>query len=87
MEKSFTITTSLGKIKVKTPAIAWIHFKGTPATPKDEIWLHNGDRLSGEIAGTALRWRDPSGTVQTVPYRNIHTIARMLDVGRGGARP
>jgi hypothetical protein len=85
-EKSFTIATSLGRIKVKVTAIAWIHFKGTPATPKDELWLHNGDRLSGTIVGTALQWRDSSGDVHTVPYRKIHTISRMLDVGRGGTR-
>jgi hypothetical protein len=74
LDKSITIASILGRVQVKTSAIAWIHFSGTPGAKADELWLHNGDRISGVISGTKLRWRDSSKRTHAVPYRNIHSV-------------
>jgi hypothetical protein len=75
LDPSITIATALGKLPLKTDLIAWIHFKGTPGTPSDEVWLHNGDRLTGKIAGKQVRWRDATtGKILTIPYARVHTI-------------
>jgi len=74
IDKAIAIVSPLGKMQVKARAIAWIHFNGTPGVATDEIWLHNGDRISGTISGTSLRWRDTSGTTQSIPCRRIHSV-------------
>jgi hypothetical protein len=74
IDKSITIASMLGRVRVKTSAIAWIHFNGTPSAKSDELWLHNGDRISGVISGTKLRWRDSSDRTHAIPYRNIHSV-------------
>jgi len=74
LDKYITITTPLGSVRMKASAIAWIHFKGTPGVAADEVWLHNGDRLTGELAGTQVRWRDTSKTTLVIPFSKIHSI-------------
>ena len=74
LDTSFTISSALGRMKIKSSAIAWIHFKGTPSAPTDEIWLHNGDRISGSISGPSIRWRDSEGNTQRIPHKRIHSI-------------
>lgn len=74
LDKSITIASILGRVRIKASAIAWIHFNGTPGAKADELWLHNGDRISGVISGTTLRWRDSSKRTRAIPYRNIHSV-------------
>ncbi len=74
LEKTIAITTLLGRHRIPRSAIAWIHFKGTPTATVDEIWLHNGDRLSGTILGRSVRWRDSSKNTHVIPFQKIHSI-------------
>lgn len=74
LEKTVTIRSIFGPVRVQTSAIAWIHFQGTPGMKTDEVWLHNGDRLSGSIEGTKVRWRISSKETFDVPHDLIHSI-------------
>ena len=74
LDNQFTIKTLLGRIRLKASAIAWIHMRGTPTATSDEVWLHSGDRLTGTLAGTRVRWRDASGATRVIPFTKVHSI-------------
>jgi hypothetical protein len=59
--------------------VAWIHFTNPPQFAVDEIWLHSGDRLSGKVIGTGIRFRPADGKEIKVSYTAINTL--MLDGG------
>jgi hypothetical protein len=73
-EKGFTIRAELGRVRVETRRITWVHFKDPPDLGQDEIWLRTGDRLSGTIALKAVRFKTDQGEVMSVPRSAIHSI-------------
>ena len=61
LDTAFDIQSDLGKLRVTTDRIAWIHFRNPPQAPDDEIWLVNGDRLSGAIEQEAVDFQPEGG--------------------------
>ena len=74
LEKGFTIRADLGKVRVETRRITWVHLKDAPDLGQDEIWLRTGDRLSGTVAMKAVRFKTDQGDVMSVPRSAIHSI-------------
>ena len=86
LDRAFTIRTSLGTITAPTRTIQWIHFKRPPQMPTDELWLHNGDHLTGVLAGSAVRFKPLDGATLEIPYRAIHTIIVNQTMNPNGPR-
>ncbi len=74
LEQAFDIQSALGKLKITTDRIAWIHFRNPPQAPEDEIWLINGDRLSGAIEREAVEFQPDGGDPRRIPRERIHTL-------------
>lgn len=74
MDKSFDISSVFGKISVKTESITWIHFMNPPQFKQDEIWLKNGDRLTGKIKQDIILFKLEDGTRREISRDAIHTI-------------
>ena len=86
LDEAFDIVSGLGPLRIVTDHIRRIHFRNPPQTPTDEIWLANGDRLSGTIQQDGVEFQPDGGKRMTVPRERIHTVM----VGQGidpGARP
>lgn len=74
LNKQFGITTDFGDFDLPRKEVAWIHFRNPPQFEVDEIWLHSGDRLSGKVTDTAIRFRREGGKEIQVPCKAIHTV-------------
>ena|SRR5438034_450729 len=74
LDQAFDIQSGLGKLTIATDGITWIHFRNPPQTPADEIWLANGDRLSGAIAQDAVGFQPEGGPKLRLPREQIHTV-------------
>jgi len=74
LDTAFDIQSNLGKLRVTTDRIAWIHFRNPPQSPDDEIWLVNGDRLSGAIEQEAVDFQPEGGERRRIPLDRIHTL-------------
>ena len=86
LDEAFDIQSDLGALTIATDHIRRIHFQNPPQTPADEIWLANGDRLSGTIQQDAVGFQPEGGPKLRVPRGQIHTVM----IGQGidaGARP
>ena len=79
LDTAFEITSGLGALEIATDRIAWIHFRNPPQQPEDEIWLANGDRLSGAIRQDAVEFQPDGAGRLSIPCERIHTIL----VGQG----
>ena len=73
-ERSFSIRTAFGNLRVETKRITWIHLKDPPDLAQDEIWLKTGDRLTGPVRPRTVRFRTVSGEAMDVPREAIHSI-------------
>ena len=73
LDRSLTIRSGLGALEVELQRIRWVHFQNPPEFERDELWLDSGDRVSGQIEGTGIRFKGPGGTLE-IPYASIHTI-------------
>ena len=82
-EKQFEIKSDLGKVKVPTKKIAWVHFKNSPRLDSDEIWLVTGDRLSGNISGKLISFKPDAGETLKIPCKAILTLIVGARMGRG----
>lgn len=74
LERSFSIRTAFGHIRVETKKIAWVHLKDAPVLIEDEIWLKTGDRLTGDVEPRTIRFRTVAGEMLAVPRDAIHSI-------------
>jgi hypothetical protein len=74
LDDSFDIQTDLGKLTIVTDRMRRIHFRNPPQTPADEIWLANGDRLSGAIQRDAVAFQPEGGPKLHIPREQIHTV-------------
>lgn len=74
LNKSFAIKSSFGAVTVKTAEITWIHFKNTPRFKQDEVWLKNGDRLSGKIGLDHIDFKADTGDRLKIHRDSIHTV-------------
>ena len=90
-EKSFSIRAAFGRMRVETKRITWVHLKDAPDLTQDEIWLKNGDRLTGAVELQSVRFRTMAGEGLRVPRAAIHSIligasfsARAPGLGVGG---
>jgi len=83
LDRAFDIQSDLGKLKITADRIAWIHFRNPPQAPEDEIWLTNGDRLSGAIEQEAVNFQPEGGDGRRIPRERIHTlmIGQGVDLG------
>ena len=79
LNKDFRIRATFGNLVLAKDKVAWIHFTNPPQFEVDEVWLHSGDRVSGKLTGTGVRFRPAGGKVMRVPYSAINTL--MLDGG------
>ena len=86
LDSSFEIETGLGVLAVATERIAWIHFRNPPQVPDDQLWLANGDRLTGALRRNGIEFQPQGGKPMSIPRERIHTVM----IGHGldaGARP
>ncbi|HKQ58267.1 MAG TPA: hypothetical protein VJY35_10410 [Candidatus Eisenbacteria bacterium] len=74
MEKSLTMRSKLGTLRVDLKRTRWVHFRNPPEFPVDELWLETGDRLTGTIEGSTIRFRERGGATLEIPHRAIHTM-------------
>jgi len=74
LNQTFSIRASLGKIRVETKRITWVHLKDSPDLAQDEIWLKTGDHLTGTIEVKTVSFRTDQGTTMAVPRQAIHSI-------------
>lgn len=74
LDRAFSIRAALGRIRVETRRITWVHLEDTPDLAQDEIWLKTGDRLSGTVELKTVRFRTDGGEVLDVPRAAIHSI-------------
>ena len=74
LDRVFAIRSSLGRVRVKTEEVAWIHFANGRDVQKDEVWLKTGDRLSGSVEQGRVRFRTDGGDILEVPREAIHSI-------------
>lgn len=73
-DKQFSIQTVMGLLTFPKKHVAWIHFVNPPHFSVDEIWLHSGDRVSGKIRGSSLKFKPDSGETMSIPFASIHTV-------------
>ncbi len=74
LDKTFEITAVFGNVKIEARKITWIHFKNPPQFLHDEIWLKNGDQLTGKIKLSHVNFKlEADGTLK-IPKARIHTI-------------
>jgi hypothetical protein len=74
LEPAFSIRAALGKIRVETKRITWVHLKDSPDLAQDEIWLKTGDHLTGTIEIKTVRFKTDGGETLRVPRAAIHSI-------------
>ena len=74
LDRAFDIQSDFGAIEIVTERIAWIHFRNPPQMPDDEIWLGNGDRLSGAIQQDGVTFQPEGGSRMRIPRDRIHTV-------------
>ena len=51
-----------------------VHDEFPRLIPEDEIWLINGDRLSGVIEQEAVEFQPDGGDPRRIPRERIHTL-------------
>lgn len=86
LDRSLTIRSGLGALEVELRRIRWVHFRNPPEFERDELWLDSGDRVSGEIEGTGIRFKAPGGKTLEIPYASIHTIVVSPALDRNAPR-
>jgi len=86
LNKEFRVKTKFGSLTLARPHVAWIHFTNPPQFEVDEVWLHSGDRLSGKVIGTGIRFRPADGKEMKVPYSAINTLMLNGGLERGAIR-
>ncbi len=74
LDKTFKIATVFGNVKIPAGKVLWVHFKNPPQFEQDEIWLKNGDKLSGKIKLTHVNFKLETGGRVKIPKAAIHTI-------------
>jgi hypothetical protein len=72
LNKHFEMSSVFGPVRVKTVKIAWIHLDTTSKT--DEMWLHNGDRLTGRLRQKVVDFKPEAGERRRISRKVIHTI-------------
>ncbi len=74
LDPSFDVEAGMGSLTIATDRIAWIHFRNPPQLPDDEIWLANGDRLSGTVRQDGIEFQPEGGKRMRIPRQQIHTV-------------
>ena len=74
LDKEFTITSVLATLRIKTKDITWIHFTNPPQFKQDEIWLKNGDKLTGKVQQEQIHFQTMDKTKVTISSDVIHTL-------------
>lgn len=72
LDKTFDLQTVFGPVTLKTREIEWIHFDRL--REGDEVWLRNGDRLTGRVKQQHVHFRPDAAEERRIPRDVIHTV-------------